>query len=87
VSTVVRIAVVQSLDGNLTCCGPNDFKGGDYNDQMNAAIGWSIEAGYLPAAHYWVTVELPPIPTIPELRAQAERGEFPKSFIEEMDSQ
>lgn len=84
-SETIRIAVVQSLDGILTCCGPNEFKSGGHDDAMGAAISWHIEAGHLPAATYWVEAELPPIPTIPELRARAVAGEFPRSFVAEMD--
>lgn len=84
---MARIAVVQSLDGHLTCVGPNDFKKPEHNDAMDAALSWHLEAGHLPAATYWASVELPPIPTVPELRAKAEAWQFPKSFIEDMDSE
>lgn len=86
-TTPVRIAVVQSLDGHLTCVGPGDFKEADYSDAMSAAIGWHLEAGHLPAAVYWLEARLPPLPTIPELRARADEGAFPKSLVEEMDAQ
>lgn len=82
----MKIAIVQALDGHLTCVGPDDFKETDHRDAMSAALSWHLEAGHLPAATYWAEVDLPPLPTIPELRAKAEAGEFPKSFIEEMDS-
>jgi len=85
--TEVRIAVVQALDGHLTCVGPQDFKADDHDDAMSAAIGWHLEAGHLPAATCWVVADLPPIPTIPELRALAERREFPRSFVDEMDGE
>lgn len=78
----LRIAVVRSRDGYTTVCGPNDFSK-DYDDPMNAALGWHLEAGHIPADVFWATINLPPIPDIPELAAQAERGEYPKSWIEE----
>jgi len=81
----IRFAVVQALDGHLTCVGPDDFDAKDHTDAMSAAIGWHLEAGHLPAATYWITAELPPVPTVPELRAQAEAGTFPKAFIDEID--
>lgn len=81
-----RIAIVQSLDGYLTVVGPDDFKEAEHADAMSAALSWHLEAGHLPAASYWTDVELPALPTIPELRAKAEAGEFPKSWIEEMDA-
>lgn len=81
----VRVAVVQALDGHLTCVGPDDFKPDEHKDAMSAALCWHLEAGHLAAATYWVTAALPPVPTIPELRAKADRGEFPKSFIEDVD--
>lgn len=83
-ATEVRIAVVQSPDGHLTCCGPGDNID-SLKDEMDAAMSWHLEAGHLPVARYWVIAEIPAPPTIPELRAKAEAGEFPKSFVEEMD--
>lgn len=86
----MKIAIVQGIDGDVTCCGPDDFMGADgkpaFEDEMSAAICWHMEAGHIPAARYWVEVDLPEPPTIQELRAKAEAGEFPKSFIEEMDA-
>lgn len=78
----VKIAVVQSRCGHLSCVGPNDFKADEYNDAMDAAISYHLEAGYLPAAIYWAEVELPPIPTVTEIRAKATAGTFPKSLLE-----
>jgi hypothetical protein len=34
---------------------------------MDAAIGWHIEAGYMPAATYWVMVDLPALPAVHEI--------------------
>lgn len=82
----VKIAVVQALCGHLTCIGPDDYSVSSYPNEMEAAICFHLEAGYQPAATYWVTVELPPVPTIPELRALADKGEFPKSIIAEWDA-
>lgn len=84
---MARIAIVQSLDGYLTVVGPDDFQDKDHADAMSAALSWHMEAGHLPAASYWVDVELPTLPTIPELKAKAEAHEFPKSFIDEIDSE
>jgi hypothetical protein len=63
----VKIAVVQASDGHLTCVGPNDFKPTEYDNSMDAAIGWHIEAGYMPAATYWVMVDLPALPAVHEI--------------------
>lgn len=82
----IKIAIVQALGGHLTCCGPNDFREKEHEDAMSAAISWHLEAGHLPAATYWADVELPPVPTIPELRARAAAGEFPKSIIADFDA-
>lgn len=82
----IKLAVVRSMDDALTCVGPDDFKD-DFADAMTAAMSWHLEAGHLPVARYWVWVELPPLPTIPDLKAKAEVSEFPRSFIEEMDAQ
>ncbi len=82
----IRIAIVRSLDEHVTICGPGDFDERDHESEMDAALSWHLEAGHLPAATYWATIELPPLPTIPELRALAEAGAFPKSFVDEMDA-
>jgi len=71
----VKIAVVQAMCGHLTCVGPNDFKSEDYSSQMDAAIGWHIEAGYMPAATYWVEADLPALPSVPTIRARAQGDE------------
>jgi len=68
----VRIAVVQATCGHLTCVGPNDYKTADYNNAMDAAIGWHIEAGYMPAATYWVSADLPAVPAVPEISGKVE---------------
>jgi hypothetical protein len=81
----IKIAVVQDRDGYLTCCGPDDM-GKEHKDSMDAAMSWHLEAGHLPAALYWVEIELPPVPTIPELRAKVAVGEFPKTLIAEWDA-
>lgn len=83
--TPVRIAVVQAPDGHLTCAGPNDFDEGDHSDAMDAALCFHLEAGHLPVACYWITADIPAIPPIAELRAQAERGEIPKATVEAID--
>lgn len=73
----VKIAIVQASCGHITCVGPNDFKVADYSNAMDAAIGWHIEAGYMPAATYWIEAELPSLPQVPTIRALAaqEKGE------------
>ena len=63
----IKIAVVQATCGHLTCVGPNDFNVKNYPDQMSAAIGWHIEAGYMPAATYWVAADIPTLPEIATL--------------------
>lgn len=65
----MKIAIVQAMCGHLTCVGPNDFKTAEFNDAMDAAISWHLEAGYQPAACYWAEVNLPPVPPTPELVA------------------
>jgi len=70
--SVVRIAVVQSACGHLTCVGPNDFKKDDYSSAMDAAIGWHIEAGYMPAATYWIVADLPAVPAVHEITGKVE---------------
>lgn len=57
----IRIAIVRSRDGHATVCGPNDFKGTLYNDAMDAALSWHIEAGHIVAATHWALVMLPAI--------------------------
>lgn len=64
----MKIALVQAMCGHVTCVGPNDFMKSEYDDAMSAAIGWHIEAGYMPAATYWVEVELPASPRVPGLK-------------------
>lgn len=81
----MKIAVVRSLDGHTTLCGPDDHSD-DHAGPMDAALCWHIESGHLPAECLWVEVELPPIPDLATVRGMAERGEFPKSFVEEMDA-
>lgn len=83
----MKIAIVQAMCGHLTCVGPNDFKASEHSTAMDAAISWHLEAGYLPVACYWAEVELPPVPSIPELRASAEQGQFPKSFLDDMEAE
>lgn len=61
----MKIAVVRATCGHTTCVGPDDYKKDDYSEQMDAAIGWHIEAGYMPAQCLWVEVLLPDIPPIP----------------------
>lgn len=78
----IRIAIVRSLDGHTTVCGPHD---GEVEDKMDQAMSWHLEAGHLPAQLLWAVVDLPAIPTIPELRAAADAGQFPRSLIEDMD--
>lgn len=63
----IQIAVVRSSCGYVTVCGPNDM--GADREPMDAAIGWHLEAGYLPNACYWAVVELPPIPAVPEIES------------------
>jgi hypothetical protein len=82
----MKIAVVRGLDGHTTCVGPDDYKPDEHESAMDAALGWHLEAGHLPAVCHWVEVDLPPIPDIGTLRAKADAYEFPKSFIEEMDA-
>lgn len=53
----VEIAVVISDDGHITVCGPHDFNKTDYDDAMNAAIGWHMEAGHLVADRYWLEAD------------------------------
>lgn len=57
--TAIRIAVVRDMDGYCTCVGPDDFKGEDYRDAMEAAVCFHIEAGYSPVDKRWVTASLP----------------------------
>jgi len=80
-----KIAVVQAMNGHLTCVGPNDYKESEFSSAMDAAISWHIEAGWLPAACYWIHAKVPPAPSIPELRAQVGNGSFPKQFLEDME--
>jgi hypothetical protein len=82
----IRIAIVQDRDGHLTTAGPNDAVDG-YKDAMDAAMSWHLEAGHLPAAIYWAEVDLPPVPSIPELRTKTAAGEFPKTLLAEWDSE
>lgn len=67
--TPVRIAIVQAMCGHLTCVGPNDFKAREYSSAMNAAISFHIEAGYMPAAQYWIKATIPARPAVPVLAA------------------
>ena len=55
----IKIAVTQSSCGHLTCVGPDDFKSSEFNDAMDAAMSWSIEAGYIPSSRYWLAAEIP----------------------------
>jgi len=74
----VRIAVTQSSCGHLTFVGPDDFKTSDFNDAMDAAMSWAIEAGYIPTSRYWITVEIPaPLADVPEIPATAIRENRP----------
>ena len=61
---MVKIAVVQASCGYLTCVGPNDWCKEGYGDQMDGAVSWHIEAGYMPVATYWVEVEIPAVPDV-----------------------
>jgi len=75
VRRVLRIAVVRSLDGYATCCGPNDTGNGDYADAMEAAICFHIEAGHIPADKCWAVVDLPEVRgVIPEFQAMHEEA-------------
>lgn len=78
----LRIAIVRAVDGHTTVCGPHDFKEPYYSNPMDAALSWHIVSGHMPAECLWVEVDLPPLPSLTVLRAKAEVGEFPKSFIE-----
>lgn len=72
----IKIAVVQSLDGHVTVCGPDDSPD-DYPSPMGAAISWHIEAGHLPAGFYWAAVMLPDLnEEIPVLAAHVEPHEL-----------
>ena len=66
----IRVAVVQAMCGHLTCVGPNDFKVEDYGDAMTAAIGFHIEAGYMPAATYWISASIPALPVVAEITGE-----------------
>lgn len=55
----IRIAVVQSLDGVISVCGPNDYSAKEHGDAMNAAYCWLTEQGEIPADRFWVTINLP----------------------------
>lgn len=66
----IKIAVTQSSCGHLTCVGPNDFKESDFNNAMDAAFSWSIEAGYMPTSRYWVEAAIPePLEDAPTISA------------------
>lgn len=69
----IKIAVVQSLDGKVTVCGPDE--GHDHASLMEAAMCWSLEAGEIPANRYWVTVTLP-APSSTEIDLGAALEEF-----------
>jgi hypothetical protein len=84
-ATVLRIAVVRSLDGHTTICGPNDHSDG-YSSPMDAALSWHIEAGHMPAECLWAEIDLPPVPDVATLRGLAQRGEFPKNWVDELDA-
>lgn len=65
---IVRMAVVQDLQGHVTTAGPDDHDG--YDNAMEAAICWHIEAGRVPATKHWIEVELPyPRDCIPAVKA------------------
>lgn len=83
----MKIALVRSLDGHTTLCGPDAYAdySDDYEGPMDAALSWHLEAGHLPAECLWIEVELPPIPDLATIKAAVERGEFSRSFVEEMD--
>jgi hypothetical protein len=75
----IRIAVVQSACGHVTCAGPNDFRAQDgYKDAMDAAISYHIEAGWSPAACHWVEAPIPAIPPIPVVPATVESVPVPE---------
>lgn len=86
-SEACRIAVVQAGDGHLTVCGPHDFKASEFNDAMDAAVSWHLEAGWLPIACYWVDANIPPAPSLPQLKAQVSNGSFPKQFFDDLPEQ
>jgi hypothetical protein len=75
----LRIAIVQSPEGHVTCAGPNDYRKEDgYRDAMDAAISFHLEAGWAPAACYWVDTTIPSVPAIPVLTATAESVPVPE---------
>lgn len=68
----IRIAVAQASCGHLTIVGPDDFKTSEFNGAMDAAMSWSIEAGYIPTSRYWLTANIPePLSDVPEIAAMA----------------
>ncbi len=71
----MRIAIVQSMGGKTTVCGPDDFQD-HFSNAMDAAISWHIEGGNLPAGFYWAEIELPPCPEIPIVPADLETHEI-----------
>lgn len=68
----IKIAIVVSPAGHVTCVGPDDFGKKDYSDPMSAAIGYHIEAGHMPAYTRWAAVELPNPSDIPVLESRVE---------------
>lgn len=71
----IRIAIVQSRDGNVTCVGPDDFQKAEFNDAMDAAISYSLEAGHLVATRHWATVEIPEPSDVPVVEGEMEDAE------------
>jgi len=60
----IQIAVVVSEDGNVRCCGPNDFDEGMHRDSMAAARCWTAECGEIIVSSHWIEAEIPePIKT------------------------
>jgi hypothetical protein len=68
----IKIAIVASLDGHVTCVGPDDFGKDDYPDPMSAAVCFHIESGHVPVHRCWATVDLPEPSDIPVLESRVE---------------
>ena len=81
----MRIAIVQGTNSFADCCAEGAQSEG-CEDAMSQVLVWCMEAGEIPLRCSWVTVELPPIPTPDELSALAEAGQFPKSFVDDLNA-
>ena len=81
----MRIAIVQCMDGHIDCCSEGQQESG-HDDALSQVLTWCLEAGHIPAQCFWLHVDLPPVPKPGEMIAKAEAGEFPKSFIVDMDA-